>query len=205
MEIEETEERLTKIQNTSEEFVLDVLKTLPFLPFSTSVNTKVKGLPYYKESKKYINDCLKKGIMPYSSLDIIYENNKLNPFASDRPYHFSYINLSKQQKRKVEKARIAGGKFYEINYFSKDHEESNNKLRGLDKFRKDVLENLLKENYVITHFYLRFVSNKYDQTLLGLDFRQEEGLFLQEGAFFNAEEEAPKIHKWFNNLKKKVA
>jgi hypothetical protein len=201
-----------KINVTSHEAFLEAVNTLPIASPYASIDFEAEGVKIPEDDANmadYEAECQREGIIP--GVEVIFRPKRARTGFIDEPVVFtpSEINLIRPSKSKSSliETFAEGGRIYRLSFTFE------NRIDGLDAFKKDYLDDLLRKGYKIskgdfvlsTYHLTGYNQGDYPDTCL--DFNNNEGrgplgIRLKFGHKLN-EEDVDKVAKWFEMLKTK--
>ena len=196
-----------KITSTSQELFIEAIRTLPLelRHFEVFMNANGIQSPTSKEEKEnYLYECSKNNVMPFTNIQLLYDNDsKLFKPLEGYSICEMYRNLSDENKKATTQGIIKGGKIHRIKF-----EAWIPAQKGFEKFREQVLEEMLQQSYKIDWGDLALTTyhltgyNQGDYTDTNISFGTgyvHKGMRLKIGHKISEEDER-KVIGWFKDL-----
>lgn len=205
-----------KIEKTPPKLFEEVVKTLPCEPKYFKITAIANGIYLPGNTmedawNKYISDCTENKIIPSSSIKLEYKHDIgifiPVPFEEIVEIYKDYSMETMERKNTIIRKLFEGGKVNVMKFESHVPAQE-----GFQKFRDEILDMLLTNDYRITYGDL-WLNAKHSKQ------HYEEGYYKKDGLVFTATKDATRLGlsisddaqkaekkqlvSWFNQLNKK--
>jgi len=189
-----------KISDASQDLLKKMIKTLPYMPKKADIAMAAEGIQrslLHESEKTYIEACLEKNVMPFSYIKLRYKYEKGEGLFVPETYIGSLLMIGDDDSKEAKKAGtqgiLKGGRIHRIITGIEIPAQE-----GFQKFRGELLDNMLESGYQFDEGSLWFSSIDWHRTS-GLSFGRT--VVQLDGELPSKERRG--ILKWFDNLQKK--
>ncbi len=207
-----------EIKEPSQELLWKVLETFPLKPEYFELNTRAGMVARFdtfqgkeekeKQVNKYIDDCIKNEIIPFSEIYFNYSNDShfYRPRSSLIGKDFiDFTNCPENRRKEVGQAMIKGGKIDKFSFSARIPSITN----VLDAFKQQWLNPLKGSGYVINHldiwassYHLTgYNQGDYPKVRLGFSWGNLilQGIYLEDNGL--DEKDTSTLDSWFGKIK----
>lgn len=208
-----------RIRNTSQEFLQEIIKTFPISPKHMEIIMLAGNIldpdllqeDKQGEIERYFSQCEEGGVIPFSSSQVEYDGETGLFVPKSYIYDFSVQGFEPEVMQKAISHFIRGGKKHKLTFEVRPSRAYLTE-RGFDFFRRNLLDDLLSNDYAVALGDLWTTYNHLtgDVKTTGVDFgngacHSRSGLILKLDHYSKClkPKDREKMLTWFNDLKAK--